>query len=42
MGGQEAKYHVEEAVSMMIHALEKIPHDKTGIFIGEDGEPIPW
>ncbi len=42
MGGQEAKYHVEEAVSMMLHALEKLPHDKTGIFIGEDGEPIPW
>ena len=42
MGGQEAKYQVEEAVSMMLHALEKLPHDKTGIFIGEDGEPIPW
>ena len=42
MGGKEAKYEVQEAVSKMLNALERLPHDKTGIFIGEDGEPIPW
>ena len=42
MGGVEAKYQVSEAVSMMLHSLNQLPSDKTGIFIGEDGKEIPW
>ena len=42
MGGTEAKYRVQDAVSMMLNALESLPSDQTGIFIGEDGVQIPW
>jgi hypothetical protein len=42
MGGPEAKYEVQSAVSMMLNALENLPKDKTGIFVGEDGVQIPW
>ena len=42
MGGNEAKYETTEAVTMMLDSLEKLPQDKTGIFIGEDGKEIPW
>jgi NAD(P)-dependent dehydrogenase (short-subunit alcohol dehydrogenase family) len=42
MGGQEAKYQAQDAVSMMLNALENLPPDQTGIFIGEDGVQIPW
>jgi NAD(P)-dependent dehydrogenase (short-subunit alcohol dehydrogenase family) len=42
MGGTEAKYRVQDAVSMMLNALESLPKDQTGIFIGEDGVQIPW
>jgi NAD(P)-dependent dehydrogenase (short-subunit alcohol dehydrogenase family) len=42
MGGQEGKYQVQDAVSMMLNALENLSPDQTGIFIGEDGVQIPW
>ena len=42
MGGEEAKYETTEAVSLMLNSLEKLPENKTGIFIGEDGKEIPW
>jgi NAD(P)-dependent dehydrogenase (short-subunit alcohol dehydrogenase family) len=42
MGGVKAKYQVSEAVSMMLHSLNQLPSDQTGVFIGEDGKEIPW
>ena len=42
MGGVEAKYQVSEAVSMMLHSLNQLPANQTGVFIGEDGKEIPW
>lgn len=42
MGGREAKYEVNQSVSMMINSFEKISLEETGIFIGEDGLTIPW
>ena len=42
MGGANAKYEVEESVSLMLQTLERLDTDKSGIFIGEDGKEIPW
>jgi hypothetical protein len=27
---------------MMLHSLNQLPSDQTGVFIGEDGKEIPW
>ncbi|MDG1138734.1 MAG: SDR family oxidoreductase [Opitutales bacterium] len=42
MGGPDAKYEPNESVSMMLHTLENLKGDETGVFIGEDGIEIPW
>jgi NAD(P)-dependent dehydrogenase (short-subunit alcohol dehydrogenase family) len=42
MGGLEAKYEVPESVKLILSLLENLPTHSTGIFIGEDGETIPW
>ena len=42
MGGEGAKYETSESVSKMIDSLEKLNIDQSGIFIGEDGQTIPW
>ena len=42
MGGEEAKYDVSESVSMMLNTLKHLSIEHTGIFIGEDGEEVPW
>jgi hypothetical protein len=26
----------------MLHSLNQLPANQTGVFIGEDGEEIPW
>jgi NAD(P)-dependent dehydrogenase (short-subunit alcohol dehydrogenase family) len=42
MGGTDAKYEVEESVSLLLQTLEHLERHKSGIFIGEDGKEIPW
>ena len=42
MGGSEAKYEVEESVTLILRTLDKLDEHITGIFIGEDGQEIPW
>ena len=42
MGGPDAKYEVEESVTLILRTLDKLDEHKTGIFIGEDGQEIPW
>ena len=42
MGGSEAKYEVEESVTLILRTLDKLDEHMTGIFIGEDGQEIPW
>jgi hypothetical protein len=42
MGGKDAKYEIKDAVTKMIQSLLKMKSDQTGIFIGEDGDLIPW
>ncbi|MEC7800691.1 MAG: SDR family oxidoreductase [Verrucomicrobiota bacterium] len=42
MGGNEAKYEVQESVRLFTSQIEQLAPDKSGIFIGEDGEIIPW
>ena len=42
MGGEEAKYETSQSVSMILSVIQTLEDEKTGIFIGEDGETIPW
>jgi NAD(P)-dependent dehydrogenase (short-subunit alcohol dehydrogenase family) len=42
MGGKDAKYEIKDAVTKMIQSLLKMKSNQTGIFIGEDGDLIPW
>ena len=42
MGGSNAKYEIHQSVSMMRSVLDSLSPLETGIFIGEDGNPIPW
>ena len=42
MGGEEAKYETPESVSKMINSLNQLDNNKSGIFICEDGQIIPW
>ena len=42
MGGKDAKYEIKDAVAKMIQSLLKMKSDQTGIFVGEDGDLIPW
>ena len=42
MGGREAKYEVSESVKLFLSQIAQLPSSANGIFIGEDGEIIPW
>ncbi len=42
MGGMEAKYEVQESVRLFTSQIEQLATSESGIFIGEDGEIIPW
>ena len=42
MGGKEAKYEVSESVRLFISQINQLPASSNGIFMGEDGNEIPW
>ena len=42
MGGEEAKYEVSESVELFLARINQLPSESNGIFLGEDGEIIPW
>jgi len=42
MGGTEAKYEVSESVNLFLAQIDKLPASLNGVFLGEDGEMIPW
>ena len=42
MGGKDAKYEVEESVRLFLAQINQLPSSSSGLFIGEDGENIPW
>ena len=42
MGGKNAKYETDQSVTMILSVLQSLADEETGIFIGEDGERIPW
>jgi NAD(P)-dependent dehydrogenase (short-subunit alcohol dehydrogenase family) len=42
MGGSEAKFSVEEAVTNMLGHLEHAGPSFNGKFLGEDGVELPW
>ena len=42
MGGREAKYEVSESVKLFLSQIAQLPSSANGIFMGEDGEIIPW
>ena len=42
MGGQDAKYEVSESVRLFLSQINQLPDSSNGVFIGEDGNEIPW
>ena len=42
MGGKEAKYEVSESVRLFLSQINQLPVSSNGIFMGEDGNEIPW
>lgn len=42
MGGEEAKYEVEDSVSKVLDVTDHLTHQQNGRFWGEDGKEIPW
>ena len=42
MGGTEAKYEVSQSVNLFLAQIDKLPESFNGVFLGEDGEMIPW
>lgn len=42
MGGSDAKYEVEESVKLLLAQINQLPKNSNGIFLGEDGNEIPW
>jgi len=42
MGGEQAKYEVQESVRLFTSQIEKLSPSESGIFVGEDGKIIPW
>jgi NAD(P)-dependent dehydrogenase (short-subunit alcohol dehydrogenase family) len=42
MGGEAAKYEVSESVELFLSRVNQLPPESNGIFMGEDGEIIPW
>ena len=42
MGGEDAKYEVQDSVSKMITVTDQLTPAQNGGFWGEDGKEIPW
>jgi NAD(P)-dependent dehydrogenase (short-subunit alcohol dehydrogenase family) len=42
MGGEDAKYEVQDSVSKMLTVTDQLTSAQNGGFWGEDGEEIPW
>ena len=42
MGGADAKYEVSESVRLLLSRVKELPTETSGVFLGEDGESIPW
>lgn len=42
MGGADAKYEVSESVRLLLSRVKELPTKTSGVFLGEDGESIPW
>jgi NAD(P)-dependent dehydrogenase (short-subunit alcohol dehydrogenase family) len=42
MGGENAKYEVQESVSKMLVVTDQLSPSQNGGFWGEDGKQIPW
>lgn len=42
MGGADAKYEVSESVGLLLSRVKELPTETSGVFLGEDGESIPW
>jgi len=42
MGGQDAKYEVQDSVSKMLAVTDQLTPAQNGGFWGEDGKEIPW
>ena len=42
MGGADAKYEVSESVKLLLSRVKELPTETSGVFLGEDGESIPW
>ena len=42
MGGKEAKYEVSESVRLFLSQINQLPASSNGVFMGEDGNEIPW
>jgi len=42
MGGEDAKYQVEDSVNKMLTVTDKLTPSQNGGFWGEDGKEIPW
>ena len=39
---EKAKYEVSESVELFLARINQLPPESNGIFLGEDGEIIPW
>lgn len=42
MGGIGAKYEVPESVKLLLSRVKELSTETNGVFLGEDGESIPW
>ena len=42
MGGEDAKYEVQDSVSKMLGVTDQLTPTQNGGFWGEDGKEIPW
>jgi NAD(P)-dependent dehydrogenase (short-subunit alcohol dehydrogenase family) len=42
MGGEDAKYEVQDSVRKMLAVTDQLTHSQNGGFWGEDGKEIPW
>jgi NAD(P)-dependent dehydrogenase (short-subunit alcohol dehydrogenase family) len=42
MGGEDAKYGVEDSVRKMLSVIDHLTPAQNGGFWGEDGKKIPW
>ena len=42
MGGNNAKYEIQDSVSKIIAVTDRMSIEQNGRFLGEDGKEIPW